>query len=340
MRHITPLVERLGFPRHPSPAVVCAALVLTGCDAATDRPANLPDAASDSAAVARQDAVAALHCPASALGFAMLDAGEVNLHVACEGAGPTLLLLHGYPEFHRSWERLIPPLVSAGYRVVVPDQRGFNLSDKPSDVASYQVDHLVEDIAGLVRAAGEEKVVLAGHDWGGTVAWIFAHRHPERVRGLIIMAGPHPDIWGHPEVDLEQAVATDSYVPLIASDTGQPAFMQVFDALLGSHLDSEELAPYHSAWNQPDAKASMSNWYRANLYPNVTMPTQVTVDVPTLVMWGQQDTFTLPSQLRQIPDYVPNLTVHLWPNADHWLLFDNVEETAQRMIAFERGLVP
>src|SRR5579864_9114337 len=96
-----------------------------------------------------------------------VDVGRLSLHVVTAGGGPAVLLLHGFPEFWYSWRRQIPALVKAGFRVIVPDLPGYNLSDKPEGVAAYRSDRLVEDLAGLVRALGHKKVFVVGHDWGG-----------------------------------------------------------------------------------------------------------------------------------------------------------------------------
>jgi pimeloyl-ACP methyl ester carboxylesterase len=277
-----------------------------------------------------------LVCPRTELGFADVNVGEVMLHVACQGDGPALLFLHGYPEFYLAWSKLLAPLAAAGYRVIAPDQRGYDLSDKPTDVASYQIDHLVADIEGLVAATGQKRVLIVAHDWGGTVAWVFAHRHASSVRGLVVFAGPHPDIWGHPDVDPEQGQASDAYVPLLAGPFGEAAFALMFDSLLSPHVTSEELAKYHEAWNQPNAQVSMNNWYRANLSPTVTMPTNVTVTVPALVLWGMKDTFTTPSELDHLPQYVNDLEIVKLPEGDHFIEHGEPTALTQRITSFEQ----
>jgi epoxide hydrolase 4 len=277
-----------------------------------------------------------LVCPRATLSFADVNVGELKLHVACQGDGPALVFLHGYPELYLAWSKLLPPLAAAGYRVIAPDQRGYDLSDKPADVASYQIDHVVADLEGLVAAVGQKRVLIVAHDWGGTVAWIFAHRHPELVRGLVVFSGPHPDIWGHPDVDPDQGKASDGYVPLVASPLGETAFSLVFDGLLSAHVTSDELAQYHTAWNQPNAEVSMDNWYRANLSPKVTMPTQVTVTVPALVLWGMKDTFTTPSELDYLPQYVSDLEIVKIADGDHFIEHGDPADLVPRIIKFEQ----
>src|SRR6202041_2331329 len=97
--------------------------------------------------------------------------GDQRLHYVEAGEGPLVILLHGFPEFWYGWRLQLEPLAAAGFRVVAPDLRGYNLSSKPDGVASYAADQLVADIRGLIRERGAESAHLVGHDWGGTVAW-------------------------------------------------------------------------------------------------------------------------------------------------------------------------
>ncbi len=125
-----------------------------------------------------------------------VDTNGVRLHVVQVGpeTGPLVLLLHGFPEFWYGWKAQIDGLAEAGYRVWAPDQRGYNLSDKPEGVAAYQLDTLVADVVGLIDAAGQQKAIIVGHDWGGIVSWWLAASHPERVERLVILNVPHPAV--------------------------------------------------------------------------------------------------------------------------------------------------
>ncbi len=118
----------------------------------------------------------------------------VRLHVVQHGPvdGPLVILLHGFPEFWYGWRKQIPALAAAGYRVWAPDQRGYNLSDKPTGIDAYTLDQLVADVIGLIDAAGCDKVYLVGHDWGAAVAWWMALKYPQRVIKLVVSNVPHP----------------------------------------------------------------------------------------------------------------------------------------------------
>src|SRR5437868_1957026 len=120
------------------------------------------------------------------------EVGDVNLHYVEAGAGPLIVLLHGFPEFWYGWRLQIAPLAAAGFRVVAPDLRGYNLSFKPDGVAPYGADKLAADVRGLIQERGAESAPVAGHDWGGTAAWTLAMNHPEVVDRLAILDAAHP----------------------------------------------------------------------------------------------------------------------------------------------------
>src|SRR4029453_11928318 len=128
----------------------------------------------------------------SDLGEGFAEVGEVGLHYVEAGEGPLVVLLHGFPEFWFSWRLQIAPLAAAGFRVVAPDLRGYNLSSRPAGVEAYGADRLAADIRGLIRELGSESALLVGHDWGGTVAWATAMNHPEVVDRLATLNAAHP----------------------------------------------------------------------------------------------------------------------------------------------------
>src|SRR5262249_48210289 len=116
----------------------------------------------------------------------------VRFHYVVAGIGPLVILLHGFPEFWYSWRHQIPFLAQRGFRVLVPDLRGYNESDKPKGIANYRLELLVADVVGLIEHAGARSAVVVGHDWGGVLAWEVALRCPERVDRLAVLNAPHP----------------------------------------------------------------------------------------------------------------------------------------------------
>jgi pimeloyl-ACP methyl ester carboxylesterase len=120
------------------------------------------------------------------------DLSETRLHYVEAGDGPAVVLVHGFPEFWYGWRHQIPALATAGFRVIAPDMRGYNLSSRPRDVSSYQPRRLARDIRDLIHERGATPACLAGHDWGAAVAWVTAMAHPEEVERLAVLNGPHP----------------------------------------------------------------------------------------------------------------------------------------------------
>jgi pimeloyl-ACP methyl ester carboxylesterase len=122
-----------------------------------------------------------------------ISANGIRLHVAEAGAGPLVVMLHGFPEFWWSWRHQLTGLASAGFRAVAVDLRGYGASDKPP--RGYDSMTLADDIAGLIRALGERDAVVVGHDWGGHLAWTLAAMHPHVVRRVVAISVPHPLRW-------------------------------------------------------------------------------------------------------------------------------------------------
>nr|WP_279321420.1 alpha/beta hydrolase [Salinibacter altiplanensis] len=226
----------------------------------------------------------------------------VRLHVSVAGPedGPLVVLLHGFPEFWYGWRHQIPALVEAGYRVVVPDQRGYNRSDAPRAVAAYDLDVLVDDVCAVIDAMGRARAAVVGHDWGAMVAWHLAHAHPERLRRLAILNVPHPHVFRKtlrtsPTQLLRSTYALFFQVPgvpewLLGRNDGQGlATMLRWSGRPGT-FDETDLAIYRQAWRRPGRLRGMLHWYRAAARRVLrSTPPSAPIDVPTLVVWGARD---------------------------------------------------
>jgi pimeloyl-ACP methyl ester carboxylesterase len=234
--------------------------------------------------------------------------------------------------------------VEAGCRVIVPDQRGYNLSDKPTGVKSYGVFTLVDDIIGLIDALGYEKVNLVGHDWGAVVAWTLAILHPERLHRLSIMNVPHPAVMRHFLThDIEQ-IRRSWYVFFFQlpwlPETGmrQDNWRGAQRALRGSGkidtFTTDDIVKYKEAWSQPGAMTSMINWYRAILRYQPPMPKDPRIKVRTLMMWGMKDFALSHRMARPSMDYVDEGNLILFPEATHWVQHDAAEEVNHYLIDF------
>lgn len=154
-------------------------------------------------AIALANAIPALSQTPSMPSVTMVKTNGINLAVYEVGSGPAIVLLHGFPGLAYTWRHQIPVLAAAGYRVIVPDLRGYGLSDSPAEVGAYDIAHLTDDLAGLLDVLGEEKAVFMGHDWGGLLAWQMALLYKDRVAGVISLNTPHIPhwmLWLHPDI--------------------------------------------------------------------------------------------------------------------------------------------
>jgi epoxide hydrolase 4 len=279
-------------------------------------------------------------------GYAQL--GDVRLHYVEAGDGPLVVLLHGFPEFWFGWRRQIPALAEAGFRVVAPDMRGYNLSSRPADVAAYAIDLLAADVRDLIRERGADRAFLVGHDWGGGVAWATAINHPEVVERLAILNAPHPRrmLQG---LRRPRQLARSWYMFLfqlpwlperLLSARRWSGLRRALegDARPGAFTE-QDIAHYVEAWSQPGATMAMLNYYRAAFRQRRHASERSgAVAAPTLVIWGERDR-ALGAELAE-PDHadVPNLDrVVRLPDASHWVQHDEPEQVGQLLIEFFGG---
>ncbi len=260
----------------------------------------------------------------------------VNLHVAQIGPqdGPLLILLHGFPEFWYGWHAHLQPFAEAGYRVWAPDQRGYNLSDKPRGIAAYQIDTLANDIVGLIDAAGREQAFVVGHDWGAAVAWWLALRHPERVQKLGILNVPHPVVLTsflrHNLGQLRKSWYIFFFqIPnlperLIARDNWAFGVRSLKGSSRRGTFSDADLDLYRRAWAQPGAITSMINWYRAIVQRPPKLNGSPRIKVPTLVIWGAQDRFLSAALAQPSVDLCDDGRLVMIPEATHWVQHEEV----------------
>lgn len=269
------------------------------------------------------------HVPVNGVRLHCIEAGPAN--------GPPVVLLHGFPEFWFSWRRQIPRLAEAGFRVIAPDLRGYNLSDKPSRVDDYAIENLVADVAGLIDYAGSS-AALVGHDWGGVVAWHAAMWQPQRVTKLAILNAPHPAAYFRELHHWPQRLK--SWYILLFQLPWLPEALLRFDdfALLRPLLD---LRQYADALSQPRALHSMLNYYRAAFRrrPGTYRSQWQTIAAPTLLIWGDQDAYLVRELADGLHEWVQNLTVRHLPNATHWLQHDHAEQVSRMVIQHLREQV-
>ncbi len=274
-----------------------------------------------------------------------IETNGIHLHVVQAGpkSGIPVILLHGFPEFWYGWRKQIPALVEAGCRVIIPDQRGYNLSDKPKGIKNYRIDELVKDIVGLIDALDYQKINIVGHDWGAVVAWTLAYQHPERIQHLGILNVPHPLVMRRFLTrDMEQ-IRRSWYMFFFQlpwlPEMGMRAddWREAVRALRGSGLihtfTNEDIQQYKEAWSQPGAITAMINWYRALRY-EMKLPKEMRIKVPTLMMWGMKDMALTHRMARPSIDHVEEGNLILLPDATHWVQHDAAEEVNHYLIDF------
>jgi pimeloyl-ACP methyl ester carboxylesterase len=273
-------------------------------------------------------------CPVNEREQRMIQVGDISLNVACRGAGPTVVFLHGFPEFHYSWNKVMDELAGE-FRLIAPDQRGYNISDKPEALDAYKLPLLVQDILQLLPKVSPEPVILVAHDWGGPVGWMVAHHPDAHLRGFIATNGPHPLRFADLIKNDPAQKAASSYMAFFRTPGSEAFFTEAF--LVGQFegvLTEEEVEVYKVAWAQPGAITGGLNWYRANNLDPADMEAVMegfseTVTVPAVVMWGLDDEAVLAQNAEGLEVYAPDLVVETFPGVDHWIEHRIPEEIAR-----------
>lgn len=275
-------------------------------------------------------------------GFA--PANELTLHYAESGSpdAPLVVFLHGFPEFWYCWKQQLEDL-SDRFHCIAPDLPGYNLSSKPAEVSRYRTKRLVEDLDAFVaNFSGGKPFTLVAHDWGGALAWAYAIKKPERLDKLVIVNATHPGTFAREIAKNPEQAGASQYILEIRAEGSEAryaadGYAKLWQSLApveaAGHLTAADKAAYLEAWAQSGALTGMFNWYRAmRLDPPKTGersqadavydPAALRVDVPTLVIWGEQDTALLPGCLDGLEDFVPDLKLTRVPDGSHWVIHE------------------
>jgi pimeloyl-ACP methyl ester carboxylesterase len=266
--------------------------------------------------------------------LAAIDEGPVD--------GPLVILLHGFPEFSYAWRNQVGPLVDDGWRVLVPDQLGYNLSDKPVGLENYDIDALADDVLRLAESAGYRTFSLVGHDWGGIVAWWLALRDPDRIERLAILNAPHPATMTryamtHPTQMLRSWYVLFFQIPGLPEALLRAGGYRMARRLLtgtsrGDAFSRHDLDHYQEAWSRPGALTAMINWYRA-LRKRRKLRSE-RVRVPTMILWGERDAaLEFPLALAALRRCDQG-RLFRFPNATHWLQHEEPEDVNHLLRAF------
>jgi len=274
------------------------------------------------------------------------DVGEVSLHYVTAGpdGGDPIVLLHGFPEFWYGWRHQLPALAEAGYRVIAPDQRGYNRSDKPEGLDAYTVDRLAGDIVGLLDTLGYERAQMIGHDWGAGVLWQTMLRYPDRVERGVIMNVPHPEVFeeflpGRPRQLLKSYYMFLYQLPrvpelLLRADSWRGLQWFIETSNRPDTFTEADLKHYRDAWSQPGALTAMLNWYRALIRRDVDDPASMEVTVPTMIIWGMQDAYLLPGMAEASAGYCDECRLEQVDDATHWVHHEVPDRVNRAVLEF------
>lgn len=278
-----------------------------------------------------------------------LHVNEVRIHYITAGPedGPPVVLLHGFPEFWYGWRSQIPALAEAGYRVVVPDQRGYNLSSKPKGIRHYDIDRLARDVIAMCDALGYKQVNLAGHDWGAAVAWWVAMHYPSRVKRLAILNVPHPYVMLQNILRNRHQRHKSWYIfffqlpflpELLLKSSGHRRALRLLEnsGLPGSFLP-RDLSFYQQAWSQPRTWTGMVNWYRAIRRRARGKIPATKLQAPVLIIWGKQDAALEAVMAAQSLAYCQNGRLEYVAEATHWVQHDKAEKVNRWLLNFFAG---
>lgn len=248
--------------------------------------------------------------------------GGLTLHVEDEGEGQPVVLLHGWPDSSRLWRNQMQFLVSNGFRTIAPDLRGFGRSDRPADVAGYQIRHSVADVVALLDALDLPRAHVVGHDWGAVVAWLLATGHPERVERLVVLSVPHPRA---PQTLRQREMGW--YRLFFQFEGVAERWLQTDDWALLRELSRSDgdIDRYIRDLSRPGALTASLNWYRANVAPKPPRPSPPMrkVQAPTLGVWSSGDHYLDGARMEASGSFVEGpWRYERIEGASHWIPLD------------------
>lgn len=267
----------------------------------------------------------------------------VRLHYVTQGSGPLMLFLHGFPEFWYSWRHQIPEFAK-DYKVVALDLRGYNDSDKPQGVEAYRMEELVRDVQGVIRGLGYDRCILVGHDWGGAIAWSVAYDSPELLDELIVLNLPHPAKFRQGLQTPQQLLRSWyigffqlPFIPELALSAGD--YQAIEQALRGMAIRKDafsdaDINAYKDAAAKRGALTAMLNYYRAFASSPILKEHWDVLNVPTLMIWGEEDTALGKELTFGTEEYVRDFHLRYIPHCSHWVQQEQPELVNQYMREF------
>lgn len=279
------------------------------------------------------------------ISFRYIQTNGIKLHIAEAGeqGNPVLILLHGFPEFWYAWIHQIEFFAAQGFHVIAPDQRGYNLSDKPKGVKSYGLDTLCEDIIGLMDSEKVEKCHLIGHDWGAMVTWLLGMKYPERFYKIGILNVPHPTVMKRNLKEDKAQRKKSAYmfffqIPFLPEYILQKNnFLYLVKTLKkrtkkGAFNDIE-LDIYREAWGQKGALTSILNWYRGMFRAAPARGKTNKISIPAHIFWGENDYVLGRNLAEQSLKYLENGHLTFY-DATHWIMHEIPEKLNKDLLKF------
>lgn len=275
----------------------------------------------------------------------LCDVNGLKLEVATGGTlnSPSVILLHGFPDLWQGWHFQIAPLVAAGFRILVPNQRGYGASSKPKGISSYNIDELADDIIGLADDHGCETFSLVGHDWGGIVAWWVAARFPERVSRLVILNAPHPGIFfpyllRHPGQALRSWYVGFFQLPvlpeaILAAANFAILFRSVRRMSRPGVFDRSDRRYLVAGWSRPGALRAMIDYYRAAARRS-SSSLQKCVEIPVIILWGKRDSAMQSGVAEESLRLCPKGRIIWLPEAGHRVQREAAERVNAEILQF------
>jgi pimeloyl-ACP methyl ester carboxylesterase len=265
-----------------------------------------------------------------------VDSNGVKIHYVKAGKGPMILFIHGFPDFWYSWHKQMEGLMDE-YTVVALDTRGYNLSDKPEKQEDYAMPLLVGDVAAVIKAEGQEKSIIVGHDWGGAIAWSFAAMMPQMTDKLIIFNLPHLECMARELANNPAQQANSSYARNFQKPDSEKMLNATMLATMVSDGDADLKAKYQEAFDR-SSLAGMMNYYRQN-YPKTdgtTPPVKLPkIQMPVLQFHGLNDTALMPGGLNNTWEYLEqDWTLVTFPGVGHWSQRERAAESTAMIKAW------
>lgn len=266
--------------------------------------------------------------------------GSTDLHVVEGGTGPTVVLIHGFPEFWYSWRNQIPALIRAGFRTIAIDLRGYGESAKPAAIDDYRLPVIVDEIAGLIVQSGDAPCAVVGHDWGGLAAWFLPMMHPTVVSKLAVLNTPHPVPFAREMKGSQSQRVRMTYqlfmqppvLPEIALRFVLPSIMR-----RAANMTEDELRVYAEAWKPWAARHAMANYYRALRRSRKMLRSLIRpIEIPTMLIFADNEPVFTRATTERFDEYVPNLRIVRVPEARHFVQTDAPDVVNKALIEFLR----